>query len=319
MKICLIGPGIMPIPPTGWGAVEILAHDVRCELERIGHEVTVVNAKDKSEIIKQANLVNADFTHIHYDGHIDVIPHLTCRHVAITSHYGYLEQPSYWERDGYARILNSFAAVAPYIIAASPGIADVYKQLGFNQERLFVVHNGARSDLFRFNNSCEYPDRSLYLGKVEPRKRQYMFQTIPDLFYAGNHTDMRFDTQSERYLGEWSKDYLYNNLTKYANLALLSDGENHALVCLEAMMSGLGVIVSEFAAANLDTSLPFIDVIPESRIKDLNYVNTVLKKNRETSINMRTEIREYAEKTFSWEKVVKNIYSGVINDIMSIT
>ena len=24
MKIAIVGPGIMPIPPTGWGAVEIL-------------------------------------------------------------------------------------------------------------------------------------------------------------------------------------------------------------------------------------------------------------------------------------------------------
>ena len=24
MRVSIIGPGIMPIPPTGWGAVEIL-------------------------------------------------------------------------------------------------------------------------------------------------------------------------------------------------------------------------------------------------------------------------------------------------------
>jgi hypothetical protein len=27
LKISIIGPGIMPIPPTGWGAVEILFWD----------------------------------------------------------------------------------------------------------------------------------------------------------------------------------------------------------------------------------------------------------------------------------------------------
>ena len=29
MKVTLIGPGIMPIPPTGWGAVEILIWDTK--------------------------------------------------------------------------------------------------------------------------------------------------------------------------------------------------------------------------------------------------------------------------------------------------
>ena len=36
MKIVLIGPGIMPIPPTGWGAVEILVWDTKIALEKLG-------------------------------------------------------------------------------------------------------------------------------------------------------------------------------------------------------------------------------------------------------------------------------------------
>ena len=38
----------------------------------------------------------------------------------------------------------------------------------------------------------------------------------------------RFDVNI-RYLGEWSKDHLYNNLTEFGNLILLSDGEAHPL------------------------------------------------------------------------------------------
>ena len=32
MKFCIVGPGIQPIPPTGWGAVEILIDDIRKSL-----------------------------------------------------------------------------------------------------------------------------------------------------------------------------------------------------------------------------------------------------------------------------------------------
>ena len=45
MKISIIGPGIMPIPPTGWGAVEILIWDQKLALEELGHEVDIVNTK----------------------------------------------------------------------------------------------------------------------------------------------------------------------------------------------------------------------------------------------------------------------------------
>jgi hypothetical protein len=101
---------------------------------------------------------------------------------------------------------------------------------------------------------------------------------------------------------------LYENLTKYANLVLLSDGEAHPLVCMEAMSAGLGLVISEFATANLDLSLPFIDVIPESRINDSEYISGVIRKNREKSIPIRKEIRDYVVSKFSWESVIKNQY-----------
>ena len=67
MKISIIGPGIMPIPPTGWGAVEILIWDSKNALESLGHEVQIVNTKDTTEIISQINSFNPDFVHIQYD------------------------------------------------------------------------------------------------------------------------------------------------------------------------------------------------------------------------------------------------------------
>ena len=45
MKVAIVGPGIMPIPPTGWGAVEILIWDQKIALEKLGHEVLIVNTK----------------------------------------------------------------------------------------------------------------------------------------------------------------------------------------------------------------------------------------------------------------------------------
>jgi hypothetical protein len=61
-------------------------------------------------------------------------------------------------------------------------------------------------------------------------------------------------------------------LTNYGNLVLLSDGEAHSLVLMEALAAGLGIVISEFATANLDLDKEFIDVIPENKINDIEYI-----------------------------------------------
>ena len=49
MKIVLIGPGIMPIPPTGWGAVEILVWDTKIALEKLGQLGSNVTLESQDE------------------------------------------------------------------------------------------------------------------------------------------------------------------------------------------------------------------------------------------------------------------------------
>ena len=70
MKISIGGPGIMPIPPTGWGAVEILIWDQKLALEKLGHQVNIVNTKSPIEIIQKINEYRPDFVHVKYDDFI---------------------------------------------------------------------------------------------------------------------------------------------------------------------------------------------------------------------------------------------------------
>ena len=42
MKIALVGPGIIEIPPKGWGAVESLIWDYATELGELGHEGSII-------------------------------------------------------------------------------------------------------------------------------------------------------------------------------------------------------------------------------------------------------------------------------------
>ena len=311
MRIVLVGPGIMPIPPTGWGAVEILIWDTKNALEKLGHKVHIVNTKDGRQIIEEINNFRPDFVHVHYDEFVPIIPYIQYPN-AITSHFGYLERPELF--NGYVNILNAFTQIKPNVFCLSEGIKNVYKVMsGIADEKLFVTPNGVDTKKFKTVEEPKYPDRSIYLAKIDYRKRQHLFQGINSLWFAGNNADPRFNV-NKNYLGEWSKDVLHQELTEYGNLVLLSDGEAHPLVCMEALAAGLGVVVCEWGKANLDTSKEFITVIPEAKINDLKYVEDAIIKNREYSIAHRKEILEYS-KEFDWVSVIKNHYIPAVQQL----
>ena len=311
MKIVLIGPGIMPIPPTGWGAVEILVWDSKVALEKLGHEVLIINTKNGREIIDKINTFRPDFVHVHYDEFVPLVPFIQYPN-AITSHYGYLERPKMF--GGYTNVANEFMRIKPNVFCLSEGIEKVYNVM-FNIPNTFITPNGVNVDEFNFVSDPAHPDRSIYLAKIDYRKRQHLFQSIDSLWYAGNIADDRFNTK-KNYLGEWSKDRLYNELTEYGNLVLLSDGEAHPLVCMEALVAGLGVVVCEWGKANLDTTKEFITVIPEDKIEDISYVEEQIIKNREYSIAHRDEIREYGEQ-FDWVKVIEKHYLPNVKEVIT--
>ena len=162
---------------------------------------------------------------------------------------------------------------------------------------------------YRFTEKPELSDRSIYLALVDHQiKRQYLFCGIPGLDFVGPIFD-KTDFTDENYLGEWSRAKIAQDLTEYANLVLLSEAEAAtALVCLEALASGLGLVISEANTEYLDTSLPFIDVIPESKIHDRDFVACVIAENRIKALGMRQQIREYAVSNFDVANIIENRY-----------
>ena len=313
MKISIIGPGLMSIPPKGWGAVETLIWDMYNALIALGHEVDIVNVNNPREIIRRVNEYKPDFVHIHYDDWVGLYNYIQYPCVC-TSHFGYLEREEMF--GGYVNIANAFAQIKPRIFCLSEGIKKVYNVLmDMPKDRLYVSPNGVNCSAFRSTDAPHHAERSIYLAKIDYRKRQHLFQSIDSLYYAGNIADERFD-KDKNYLGEWSKEFLYNNLTEYGNLVLLSDGEAHPLVCMEAFAAGLGVVVTEWCKANLDVDKEFITVIPEKHIGDIEFLEYEIVKNREYSINHREEILKYAQ-TFDWINVVKDHYIPNIEKVLS--
>ena len=313
MKISIIGPAL-PIPPKGWGAVESLIWDMKLSLDKLGHEVQIVNVGDPYQIINMINQFCPDFVHINYDDWIGLYPYIQYP-CAVTTHFAYIERPELM--GGYKqRVFDQFINIKPNVLGLSEGINNIYNTLAdISKDKLYLNPNGVMLENFRLTENPEFPDRSIYLAKVDHRKRQFLFQSIDSLWYAGNIAEERFD-QSKNYLGEWHKEVLYQNLTDYGNLVLLSDGEAHPLVCMEAFAAGLGVVVSEWATANLDFDKEFISVIPENKIEDTSFVEDVIVKNRKYSVEHRQKILDYA-KEFEWCTILKKHYLPNIEKIIN--
>jgi hypothetical protein len=313
MRISIIGPAL-PIPPKGWGAVESLIWDMKLSLNKLGHEVQIINIGDPYQIINMINEFRPDFVHINYDDWIGLYPYIQYP-CAVTTHFAYIERPKLM--GGYRqRVFDQFVQIKPNVFGLSDGINDIYNTLAdIPNERLYLNPNGVMMDNFRFTEDPKFPERSIYLAKIDHRKRQFLFQEIDSLWYAGNIADDRFD-QSKNYLGEWHKKVLYENLTDYGNLVLLSDGEAHPLVCMEAFSAGLGVVVSQWATANLDLDKNFITVIPDEKIDDTSYIEQKIIENREYSVKHRQEILDYA-KEFEWCTILKRHYLPNIEKIVN--
>jgi len=307
MKICLIGPGIMPIPPEGWGGCEALIWNLKCELEKQGHEVLVVNTKDLKEINQTVNDWKPDFVHLHYDVYADIMPYINAPR-AITSHYPYLDFPE--KRKDYEWIFHKFAKNHSHIFSLSDRNSAHFRRFGVREDLLWDWWGGVSEDNFEFTTEPSLKDKTICLGKIEPRKMQAFLQVVSnDIKFAGPIADSRFSSSSMNYLGVWSRDTVHSELTNYGNMILFSDGEAAPQVIMEALVAGLGVVVSEEGAANLDVTLPFISVVNTSQSP--TELKEILDENRTLSVQMREEIRQYGISRFGLssctEEYVKKI------------
>ena len=312
-KICLVGPGTTCIPPKGWGAVESLIWDYFLNLKNYDQNVFIINRPNQIDMINEINNINPDIVHIMYDDHIRIAQHIKCKTILYTSHWAYLDQEEKLLSSGYLNFFNQVILNKNriYIFALSKKIAEMYIKFGFPKNKIILAPNGAREDVFLFNTECK-TNKSIYLAKIDYRKSQYKYQSIENIDFVGNISDHNFNSKNLNYLGEWDKETLYKNLTNYGNLILLSDGEADPLVVKEALMAGLGLVISEYSVANLDLNKEFISVINKEKLDDISYIKNIINLNREISIKMRPEIRKYGLE-FSWNNIVTKYLNNIKN------
>jgi glycosyltransferase involved in cell wall biosynthesis len=299
MKIALVAPGEIDIPPTGWGALETVVWAYYTELKKLSYDVEIINKSDSSETHRAIENFDPDIVHLHYGKHYNILPFINRRKI-ITNHDGsFLNSHQFHEQ-----VIRQFMYDCEFNILTS-WEKELLLKIGFPAENIRIVPNGVDYNSFNRNNKPT-TNSSICLGKIDSRKNQSFLQKLQvDIVFVGANADPNFNPLDKNYLGLWNREDVFTKLTDYTNLVLLSQSELQPLVCLEALSAGLGLVISEQASQNLDHSLPFISVIPYDKIYDNEYVSQAVIKNRDYCLSIsRNMIYEYAQ-SFDWSNIIQ--------------
>ena len=300
--LLIIAPGEMPIPNNGWGAVEFLIEKQFQNFVNAGIQTGILNSWFHRDWLK-VYLRHPKVILLHYDifakrcFFYKVLLRRTP--VFVVSHFGYSAFPEKFGKRFFKQLywINKMDV----IIALNSKIKEVWRQLGVTKN-IIVVGNGA--DVSDFGSPAVKDRDIVYLGKVEPRKRQIeVAGTISEtvqIDYVGPIFDPNFEQLklylANKFLGSWTREEVNLNLARYKVLLLWSDGEADALVLYEAQAAGCSIVVSRNALGNQNPDLPWIYIV-----EDLNQLESTLLLAIKQNKLFKNTILEYATREYSWQ------------------
>lgn len=305
MKICFIAPGEMSIPPSGWGALETVVWNQNVHLKNLGVETCIINESCPQLTLNKIRSFNPDIVHLHYGKHWEIMPLLSCRKI-VTNHDGSFKSSGIFHDNVVRKSLYDceFFCLSEYE-------KKFFINIGISPKKVKIMRNGVEFDKFR-QTTAPISNETICVGKIDARKQQSFLQKSGlKINFVGSVNCSIFDKSSSNYLGEWNRQQIFNQLTDYSNFILLSSSENCCpLVCLEAMSAGLGIVISEACAEGVDTSLPFISLIPNDKLSDIEYISKIIETNKQYSIIHRDRIIAYAKER-SWSNIAKEYLSNL--------
>ena len=303
-KLLIIAPGILPVPPSGWGALETIIYESLPSYYEDRFEVWILNSRGYKEW-GAARKETFDVVLCHYDVFAkrarSYFPNTPIINVC---QYGFVGYPEKWHKS-YHRVLKGLSLLDSIYVMNNQQ-AEALKKYLPNID-IFISSNGTNfKPIVGRNTEGPY----LCLGKVEPRKSQFELynnfkNSKQSIVFIGNIVDPRVSnliskdqSVSESFIGEKTRVELARDFHKYKALILLSQGEADALVLYEAQMAGLPIFVTEEGIGAQNLSLPWVNIITERTTPD--EIELVYKKINASPI----EISNYAAENYSWK--IKN-------------
>ena len=320
MKMAFIAGGYVPTPPASSSILNLI-QSYKHHSEQNGHQVDIFNDPDVQRVIAAINTGNYDFVHLHAGGFVHEFNQSLQQRFCFTSHAGHLFQLDRWD-DVFKQEFQEYLK-APGIISLSPASKKLFLDAGY-AGYISTQINGV--DTTKVDRQPQGNGKAICLGWIQPRKQQRLLATTLEgkvsIDFVGPLDDPDFvEGVTTKHLGVWSLDDVYQRLTEYSCLVLISSGEVAPLVVLEAMAAGLCLVVSESASANLAVQ-DFIKVLPDDILTDptpahqqivCDAISELIAQNQ----SFRSEIVAYAQATFDFSHTIKN-YDRIIHEFINL-
>ena len=298
VKILMVALGYLPIPPERYGGIESVIWETTIRLRERGHQVDIINANKHRVMREVLRAGKYDFVHCHHERGLSrvMLGNLDRAKVIATTHRGYF----FDSLDMDAHKCLRMTARAPHIVALRQDVADNLARRN-PRAKILVLPNG--TDTKRFRQHDQGNGRAICLGILSQGKRPDLVEKacieagVPCDF-VGPKKDATLANPAS-WLGEWTREQIYEKLAAYSLLVMLSEREGGGppLVVAEAMAAGLSVVLSPPCSANLDVDKPFIHVTSDES------ASQTIRQAIAASEQFRGAARTYATQNFDWDQI----------------
>ncbi len=335
MKVLLLGSGVLPVPPPGWGAVERAIDGLARGLQSLDVEVQVVQRIGSGRPIDEyrfalalPKMLRQERGDIVHASTPVVANRLILAHVP----YVYTSHSRHW--NGVHGLSQSWGfylekracARAERTFALTPKVAELMGRVHptTRRDRIRVIPNGVDPAFFHAEWSVRFGHQVLGVGAVHPRKRWHLaaraVRDIPGatLAIVGPVQDrayadevVRLGGGSERVVvaGEVTEDELQRRYAASDLLLHPSGSELLSITVLEAMASSLPVVGTTVleeevpagtAGVLVDERLPI-----DQKVAQFREAVSALLSDEGRRRAMGQEGRRVIEERHAWPKVAE--------------
>ena len=323
MRIVLVGAGMIPIPPPGYGAVEKHIWNLAQALEARGHSVRIVNkvfgtrSKDEYRFAfwarKEVAREPYDVLHLHTPGVATILNAMGPRRSVYTTHSRHWSGTrDLGERVGFFLERRAVAA-AQEVIAVSRFVAQQIPR------HAHVVPNGVDVERYAPRLAARTGKLVVGVGEIAEHKQWHVAAaalqgTDAQLRIAGPIRDVAYARRVEglgaQLLGALDESELTNLLGEADVLAHPSVSESFGMAVVEGMCAGLPVVCSDLLSF-LVTHGKEGYLIPtsgeEERVRRMRAFLQELLATPQTRSRMGAAARETAVRGYSWASVAERV------------
>jgi glycosyltransferase involved in cell wall biosynthesis len=327
VKVTLVGAGMIPIPPPGYGAVEKHLWNLSKALEARGHEVRIVNrvfgprSKDEYRFAlwarKEVRREPYDVLHVHTPGVATVFRALGPRPFVYTTHSRHWAgAKGLGERIGFF-LERQAVARAEQVIAVSRFVA---QEIG---RPTTVVPNGVEVARYAPDPAARKGARVLGIGEVAEHKRWHVaamaVKDLPaELRVVGPIRDPAYANRVEaagggkaRLLGPVDEADLLAELAAADVLVHPSVSESFGMAVVEGMSAALPVVCSDMLSFLVEHGKEGF-LVPtqggdDARAKAMRGHLATLLEDPALRLRLGEAARRKAIEGYSWERVAEQV------------